>query len=158
MWHIQLSHKSDSIDLIVVLFMPPDSNISSSFWSKKINCFFPLVICPQFYKTYYFWCVVIFDIVILNVLVSHVLTYYTVSLFIAIDPSFTNIMSFWFLFGLTTASRSNRCCVKLLRMRVYRHNFVRLVARSFQLFSSKMSIDWFTIFLYKDLSGKIPVH
>jgi hypothetical protein len=40
MWHIKLSHKSDYIDLIVVLFMPPDSNISSSFWSKKSTGFF----------------------------------------------------------------------------------------------------------------------
>ena len=41
MWHIKLSHKSDSIDLIVVLCIPPnkDSNISSSFWSKNATDF-----------------------------------------------------------------------------------------------------------------------
>ena len=55
MWHIKLSHKSDSTDLIVVVFMPSntDSNICHNF-GKKIELILPLIIGPQFYKTHSF--------------------------------------------------------------------------------------------------------
>jgi hypothetical protein len=46
MWHIKRSHKSDSIDMIMVLFIPPSKDI---ILLKKI--ILPLVIYPQFYKT-----------------------------------------------------------------------------------------------------------
>ena len=55
MWHIKLSHKSDSIDLIVVLLIPSYTDYSICHTcGKKNELILPLIIGSQFYKTYNF--------------------------------------------------------------------------------------------------------
>ena len=85
---VMCDNKSDSIDFIVLFISPSkDSNISSSFGGKAGG--------RQFYKTYNFWCVAIFDIVILYIYIKclgkscvYVLHNEQCPFFIAIESNF----------------------------------------------------------------------